>query len=446
MYTSEVAAASPKVSASPSSAAAESESAWPAPLRVAFRVVFVYVGLYLLREWLFLVPGLEKVGAGYSAASQSIELWVGRHFAGITGPIDVHTLGTGSGDTVLAYLSLLWQSAAACAATLIWTIFAHRTEYGRLHQWLRVYVRYALGGVMLGYGFAKVFFPGQFAPPTLDRLMEPFGHASPMGLLWTFMGASHAYTTFTGAVECAGGLLLFTQQTTLLGAVVIAAAMGNVAMLNFSYDVPVKLYSIHLFLLAVLLIVPDARRLARVFVTNRAAEPAQRRQPFAHAWTRRATYAAKWILVVALLWSNIGPRLSAMRRPPSARSPRYGIWEVESFVANGEPSPPTRMDPKQWRRVIFSESGTLNVQTLDDATTRYRTKEDKVKHTFELSTIYSPYDKIVLSYRDLADGQLVLEGLYGGEMLVVTLHRVPLPSFLLNNRGFHWISEYPYNR
>jgi hypothetical protein len=299
---------------------------------------------------------------------------------------------------------------------------------------------------MLGYGFAKIFFPGQFAPPTLDRLMEPFGHASPMGLLWTFMGASHAYTTFTGAIECLGGLLLFTQQTTLLGAVVVAAAMGNVAMLNFSYDVPVKLYSMHLFLLAVLLIVPEAPRLVRVFVTNRAAEPAPMRQPFARAWTRRAAFAAKWIFVVALLWSNIAPRLNAMRRPPPARSPRYGIWEVECFVANGESRPLRPMDPKRWRRVIFSESGSLNVQTLDDAATRYRTKEDKANHTFELSTIYSPYDKIVLSYREPADGQLVLEGPYGGEKLTVTLGKVPLPSFLLNDRGFHWISEYPYNR
>ena len=104
------------------------------------------------------------------------------------------------------------------------------------------------------------------------------------------------------------------------------------------------------------------------------------------------------------------------------------------------------MDPKRWRRVIFSESGSLNVQTLDDAATRYRTKEDKANHTFELSTIYSPYDKIVLSYREPADGQLVLEGPYGGEKLTVTLGKVPLPSFLLNDRGFHWISEYPYNR
>jgi uncharacterized membrane protein YphA (DoxX/SURF4 family) len=446
MYTSEAATAPAEHSTLSTSTGATAAPPWPAPVRVAFRVVFVYVGLYLLGGWLFPIPVLEKIGGWYSSASESIELWVGRHAVGITGPIDVHTLGTGSGDTMLAYLDLVWQPAVACAVALIWTILSRRTEYTRLHQWLRVYVRYSLAVIMLTYGFGKVFFPGQFAPPTLDRLIEPFGHASPMGLLWTFMGASHAYTTFTGAVEVLGGLLLFAEQTTLLGALVVAAAMGNVAILNFSYDVPVKLYSTHLFLLAVLLIVPEVPRLGRVFITNRVAEPAPRWQPFARAWTRRVAFAAKWILVLALLWSSFQPELNEMRQPPPARSPRYGIWEVQSFVANGESRPATPMDPKVWRRVIFNEFGRLSVQTLDDGVTHYRTKEDKPKHTFELSTIYSPYDKIALSYREPADGQLVLEGLYGGEALTVTLRKVPLPSFLLNDRGFHWISEYPYNR
>ena len=65
-----------------------------------------------------------------------------------------------------------------------------------------------------------------------------------MGLLWTFMGFSRPYAFFTGLVECFAGVLLFSQRTTTLGALFAAAAMGNVAMLNFSYDVPVN--SIHL--------------------------------------------------------------------------------------------------------------------------------------------------------------------------------------------------------
>lgn len=40
--------------------------------------------------------------------------------------------------------------------------------------------------------------PTQFPTPTADKLMQPYGESSPMGILWTFMGSSTAYTIFAG--------------------------------------------------------------------------------------------------------------------------------------------------------------------------------------------------------------------------------------------------------
>ena len=83
------------------------------------------------------------------------------------------------------------------------------------------------------------------------------------------MGASESYNVFTGAGEILGGLLLTTRRTTLLGAIVSLGVLGHVAMLNFSYDVPVKLFSLHLLAMAVFLIAPDLRRLATMFLMIR---------------------------------------------------------------------------------------------------------------------------------------------------------------------------------
>jgi hypothetical protein len=102
-----------------------------------------------------------------------------------------------------------------------------------------------------------------------------------MKLLWTFMGASIPYVIFTGAAEMLGGLLLAARRTTLLGALVCIGVLSNVVMLNFSYDVPVKLYSSHLLLMAVFLAAPDLRRLASLFVWNRRVPPAEQRPLFA---------------------------------------------------------------------------------------------------------------------------------------------------------------------
>src|SRR5437763_16588523 len=125
---------------------------------------------------------------------------------------------------------------------------------------------------MITYGAMKVI-KLQFSYPGPDRLLETYGESSPMRLLWTFMGASDEYTWFTGAGEMLGGLLLCTRRTTLLGALVSFGVMLHVAVLNFCYDVPVKLFSTHLVLMSVFLTLPDLPWLAKVFVLGRRAEP-----------------------------------------------------------------------------------------------------------------------------------------------------------------------------
>src|ERR1039458_10512050 len=49
--------------------------------------------------------------------------------------------------------------------------------------------------------------------------------------------------------------------------------MSNVLMLNFCYDVPRKIYSTHLVLMALFLLLPDVRRLIDFFIRNRRTEP-----------------------------------------------------------------------------------------------------------------------------------------------------------------------------
>ena len=139
--------------------------------------------------------------------------------------VDATIQPNGSGDTTWNYVQVFCFLVLALAATAIWTFLdRRRADYARLDDWLRVYVRFALSLTMLLYGAIKVI-PSQFPAPSLDRLVQPFGDASPMGILWTFMGASAAYTIFSGAREMLGGLLLVARRTTLLGALVSAGVL-----------------------------------------------------------------------------------------------------------------------------------------------------------------------------------------------------------------------------
>jgi hypothetical protein len=71
-----------------------------------------------------------------------------------------------------------------------------------------------------------------------------------------------------------GGVLLLFRRTTLLGALVVAIVMMNIAAINFFYDVPVKLYSSMLFLMAVFLMAKDFSQLLNALILHKPSAAA----------------------------------------------------------------------------------------------------------------------------------------------------------------------------
>ena len=157
-------------------------------------------------------------------------------------------------------------------------------------------LRYYVAVIMLIYGGFKVINT-QFPPLSLEQLTQPLGAVSPMGLLWSFMGYSPAYTTFAGLGEVTGAFLLFFRRTTTLGALIVFAVMTNVALMNYAYDVPVKQLSTNLVLAAVVLVLPDARRLFDVLVLNASSRPADVSFAFPR-WLAVVRPLARWRTLV----------------------------------------------------------------------------------------------------------------------------------------------------
>lgn len=224
--------------------------------------------------------GVEVFGWGGEIDTwhQNAERWIAER-ANVAGYGDPDGLVPpfGSGDTDQSYLALLgfFVLAAlwAAIATVIWRRMRTRTHAVGVDL-LRSYLRYVLAATMLGYGLAKLgVASNQFSEIGTWQLGQKWGDKSPMGVVWTFMGTSRAYTMFGGISEVLAALLLIWRRTGTLGALVTVAVMTNVVLLNFCYDVPVKQYSTHLLLMGVLILVPDARRLLAVFFHNRTAEP-----------------------------------------------------------------------------------------------------------------------------------------------------------------------------
>ena len=320
-----------------------------------------------------------------------------------------------------------------------------RTEYARLNEWLRVYIRFSLAGAMILYGSVKVI-KSQFPAPTLGRLMESYGDSSPMGLLWTFMGASKSYTVFSGAAEMLGGLLLTARRTTLLGALVSAGVLANVVMLNFSYDVPVKLYSMHLLAMAAFLAAPDLRRLANLFLLNRKVEPAPIRPLFTRQGLHRGALVLRTACVVGFvgMWLFQADQTRRLYGDLAPRSPLYGVWNVERFEAGGVVRPAS--DPDGWRRLVFDSPRSFSIQTPTESRRRYNLVLDPRARQVTLTRFEEPDWKATLTYRRPGKDLLALEGTIDSRKIRVLARRGATPEFLLVNRGFHWINEFPFNR
>ena len=418
---------------------------WAPVRRLLFRFGLSYLLLYLLPTFLGLlayIPFLGSVIGWYFQIWSWIVPWAGKHLF----RVDALLHPTGSGDSMYSWMQVVCYLALAALATLIWTLVDRkRKSYPRLYEGLRLYVRLGLGMTMMQYGAFKII-PSQFPHPSLDRLLQSIGDSSPMGILWTFMGASAPYTIFAGLTEWTGGALLLFRRTMRLGALISIAAMTNVVVLNFCYDVPVKQYSAHLLAMAVFLAAPDLRRLADLLVLNRHVPPAEDRPLFRRRWLLLGGLVLEAILLFAFSMYALNISYQQYRSFDTADQPLHGIWEVDELVVGGEVRPLVVTDASRWRYVVFDYSNLFSILPMNNSRQRYVVALDEKKKTLALTKRDDPAWKSALTYQQPGPRRLTLDGTFDGKQVRASLHRIDAPQSLLVSRGFHWVSEYPFNR
>jgi len=370
--------------------------------------------------------------------------WFAQHVLGLADPSQA---SNGSGDKTSDYVFLLVVAIVAAIGAGVWSAVDRRTAHPRLAAGALVVLRYVVGYAMLSYGLAKVL-KGQFPDLRPRDLEQPTGEMSPMGLVWTFMGYSTPYSMFAGLVEMVGGVLVLWRRTATIGALVIVAVMTNVVMLNFCYDVPVKLYSTQLLLMAIVIALPGARRLVSAAMGRAVAEiPARERM--SPRWERARTIA-RIAMLGLFMWGLYGTYAYESGRNDQGHDLR-GVWVVDTFIIEGvEHSLAT--DPVRWHKVVLNPRGLYIVPMVGDRTSfsltvdgAHRTLtlrlpsagpgrgKDNVETTIETWTYTRP-----------TPDQLVLEGAHHGKPFHAALHLEP--AQLLMTRGFHWINEEPLNR
>jgi hypothetical protein len=426
---------------------------WHLATRVAFRLSFLYFTLYVLTTQMLggLLPFNWAGGLGGTALNRSgIIPWIGTHVFHIRYQYSFQT--TGSGDRTVDYLQAFALLMVALAGTALWSVVdRHRPNYRALNKWFRLFLRFALGSTMLGYGMVK-WIPLQMSAPSLQRLLEPYGNFSPMGVLWASIGASKGYEMFAGFMELTAAVLLFIPQLSLLGAMVAFADSVQIFTLNMTYDVPVKLFSFHLIVMSLVLIAPDAMRVARVLVLNRTAEPSQQPPLF-----RRRSLALVALAVqlgygsYLLIDAYTGGLQGWFQRGGGApKIALYGVWNIERMTIDGETRSALVTDYVRWRRVLLQNAAGITFQRMDDTFLSYGAKTDMAARTIALTTGPAAPGQSApaqtFTFERPHPERLVLDGTLDGHKIHMETRRFDPGKFPLLSRGFNWIQERPFNR
>jgi hypothetical protein len=433
--------------------AVEAPKRWPQWQMLGFRFFFAYLLLQIEPwEWFRAIPYYGKLVLNpyYQAVNWAVNTSNDRIFH----VRDTLVAPNGSGDTSWAYTQLWLYLSLALIVAIVWTIIdRRRVHYERPAFWLRMIVRYYIAMAALSYGIIKIFAL-QMPFPTLSQLATPLGDLLPMRFSWLFIGYSEPYQIFSGVMEAMAGLFLLYRRTVTLGLLMATGAFLNVALINYSYDVPVKLFASHLLFACLFLLALDSKRLVNFFLLNRPAPATTAYEPrFAATWQRWGSVAVKLFIVyqaLVLPVQNSWSRFQAGRAQANTGPFRTGVYAVRHFVINGDTIPATSNDPRRWKDVIIDGSSGGSVASTDSVFWqrygrgyfRYRADSTGNATVWKTSTI--PRDStfgFTMRYAVPDTSVIRLAALIRSDSVQVELVRTNR-HFQLTERQFHWISEY----
>jgi hypothetical protein len=417
---------------------------WSPALRISFRFWLVYLGLYCLTTQISTTPtGTDIPDLATLWPLRPVIFWTAAHIFHVSAPLSFGG-NSGGADCMFGWVTAFCLLMIATAATVVWSLLDRsRENYAELHKWFRLFVRFALAGQMIFYGFVKVI-PQQMPFPSLTRLLQPFGTLSPYGVLVNTVGAAPAYEIFTGCAMIAGGLLLIVSRTATLGALISLADTILVFMLAMTYDVPAKLLAFHLILLSCFLLAPDFSRLVRFLLLNRTTALSTPASLFRAVRANRIALAAQIILGLWLVGVSCHYSLGVWNTRGGGRPlpPLYGIWEVKQMSIDEQPRPPLLTDSTRWRRAIFDYPDRMAFQRIDDSFAPYGASVNLPERTLALTKKDDKNWTASFTFQRPAGDQLILDGRMDNHQVHMELQLTDRNSFVLVSRGFHWIQEF----
>lgn len=418
--------------------------------KLVFRFFFIYFILSTALWQVFeFIPGLSVITYFINDAFVPIVTFFNDYLFHIKDKLNID--GGGSGDTSYAWAYFYTTILLAVLGALLWTLLERKPKnYEKLNWLLRNTLRYYLIIVAFLYGTIKLFAM-QMPEPDLSQLATPLGDYLPMRLSWMFFGYSSPYQIFSGVMEMMVAILLLYRRTIAMGLLLGFGVFLNVFVLNLCFDIPVKIFSMHLVIYCLYLILSDVHHYINFFWRNM---PSGKLNSYDFSTTNKYFKIFRIVLKVIIIllfgvfstyqsWEYKKEFSKAKIQKPIAP----GVYSIKSLKKNNVEIPISLSDDKLWKDIIFQRDGRGSISTSD---TLFKQSYNRGYFSYKVNakknklTLTKPGNdkKIILEFQYFitSPNSLQIRGKIKNDSIVLDLVKLNR-KFQLAEKQFHWISE-----
>jgi hypothetical protein len=406
-----------------------------------FSVFFCCLNILFFPVPYHIFPNLGNL---FEPLTQPVIHWAGANLFGIEEPFTSALVSDSSG----MYIFITLVALLSFVASILVSLLSKDGIKQKVSLWFFTLMAYYLALTLFKYGADKIF-KSQFYLPEPNTLYTPFGQLTPDIAFWSTMGSSYSYTVFSGIIEIIPALLLLFRKTRLLGILIALAVLTNVVMINFGFDITVKLYSLFLLFITVVLLTPHLETLYHFFIKRQPSTVSDQGFVITSKGSLIGYTVIKTLVIGLVLIESMGVYFANnnLNDDKAPRPPLHGAYDVYLFYDNSQLIPASLSFPGRFKRIFFHRRSYFIVQTMDDRFIDYKAELDYLGKTITLSESGLPAHHgltSTLAYR-FENGELVIFGIFFDSYISLYARKINLSKLPLLSEGFHWTLD-DFNR
>ena len=378
---------------------------------------------------------IPDIGSITSGVFERLAKWTGEYIFGLQYDFTTAIISDSTG----MYLHVFNVLILSLVSGLIWGFFiTGNTDKPKMKYRFSVVISYYLALQLLIYGLDKVF-KHQFFFPETNTMYTSLGFLSKDILYWSTLGTSYSYNVFLGLLEVFPAVLLLFRKTRMFGALIAFGVLLHVVVVNFSFDINVKVYATFLLFCSLIILSPYLKTLYAFLIKNEY-KPNDVYNPEYKTLKEIRIYSLTKPLVIGLILFEslfIYFKIGNFNDDLAKRDEFNGAYIIQSYKINNKAVLFDVNKANFPRRVFFHRKGYLIFQNWTDEMNDYKLQIIPEQKLFVLTSFQG--DKRMIHYQWNSNKQgLLLKEIYQKDTIQMEIEKIKIDSLPIMDNSFHW--------